>query len=87
MNTPIEFYKHKHEILPSCRLALSETTNFLTEKKFAADIFKFDENGRKFLRRVKNTVENEKLLVTPFDTTSTCTEEKKVQFITANTCN
>ena len=33
-------------------------------KEFADDNFKFDENGRKLSKRVENTVEKEKLLVT-----------------------
>ena len=39
-------------------LTLSPTTNsrLFQLKKFADDNFKFDENGRKFSKRVENTV-------------------------------
>ena len=30
-------------------------------KEFADDNFKFDENGKKFFKRVKNTVEKEEI--------------------------
>ena len=40
-------------------LTLSQTTSFRlihTEKKFADDNFKYNENGRKFCTQVENTV-------------------------------
>ena len=39
-------------------LTLSQMTNFrlFKLKEFADDNFKFDENGRKFSKRVENTV-------------------------------
>ena len=39
-------------------LSLSQTTNFRLSKhkEFADDNFKFNENGRKFSKRVENTV-------------------------------
>ena len=41
----------------SCLLTLSQTTNldFFTVKEFT-DNFKLDENGKKFFKRVENTV-------------------------------
>ena len=37
---------------------INQTTNFrLFQTEFADDNFKFDENGRKFFKWVKNTVE------------------------------
>ena len=41
----------------SDKLTLSQTTNFrLFQIVRADDNFKFDENGRKFFKRVENTV-------------------------------
>ena len=39
-------------------LTLSQTTNLNTSKlkEFTDDNFKFDENGREFLKRLENTV-------------------------------
>ena len=39
-------------------LTLSQTTNFrhIQPKEFADDNFKFDQNNRKFSKRVENTV-------------------------------
>ena len=40
-------------------LIISQTTNITlskTKKKFVEDNFKFDENGRKFSKRVENTL-------------------------------
>ena len=37
-------------------LTLSQTTNFRLLKGLADSNFKFDENGRKFSKRVENTV-------------------------------
>ena len=41
------------------KLTLSQTTSFrlFKLKEFAYGNFKFDENGRKFSKRVENTVE------------------------------
>ena len=44
-------------------LTLSQMTNFRLHQteEFADDNFNFDENGRKFSRRVENTVEKEEI--------------------------
>ena len=47
-------------------ITLSQTTSFRLSKlrEFADDNLKFDKNGKKFSKRVENTKEKEKLLVT-----------------------
>ena len=47
-------------------LTLSQTTNFRlpNQKEYVDENSKFDENGRKFFRRVENTVGKGKLLIT-----------------------
>ena len=43
-------------------LTLSQTTNFrLFHTEFADDDFKFDENGRRFSKRVKNAMGKEEI--------------------------
>ena len=48
------------------KLTLSQTTNFrhFQNERGCRRKFKFDENRRNFSKRVENTVEKEKLLVT-----------------------
>ena len=43
-------------VFMTSQLTLSQTTNSPKLKEFADDNFKFDENGRKFSKRVENTV-------------------------------
>ena len=56
-STAIISFVRQNAILCDKELTLSQKTNFrLFQTEFADDNFKFDENGRKFLRRVENTV-------------------------------
>ena len=43
--------------MPKWRLNHFSNDEFYTVKEFADDNFKFDENGRKFSKRVENAVE------------------------------
>ena len=64
-------------------LTLSQTTNFrlLKLKEFADDNFEYNENGRKFSKRVENTVEKgeiaryEQFLLFPQCFQKTCTAD------------
>ena len=60
----VVLYQASCQLMRIHLLTLSQTTDSTKLKVFADDNFKVDENGRKFSKRVENTVGKEKLLVT-----------------------